>query len=130
MLPSFPPSNAPHNSYLRYGVDIFNAGHVHDYEATWPIKAGVATQQDYVNPKGVVHITEGNGGVPGCHGNHQIFNCTNATHLWCRAHANGAGYGRLVAHNATHLTYSHVQNNGGVVTDEFTIVQKRHGPFV
>ena len=34
--------------------------------------------------------------------------------------------GRWTAHNATHLTYEHVQNNGGNVTDTFTIVQHNH----
>ena len=50
---------------LKYGVDMWNSGHVHDYESTWPIKNGNVTQTNYVEPKGIVHVTDGNGGVPG-----------------------------------------------------------------
>ena len=41
------------------------AGHVHDYESTWPIKHGNVTQASLQEPRGIVHVTEGNGGVPG-----------------------------------------------------------------
>ena len=35
----------------------------------------------------------------------------------------------LIAHNATHMTYEHVQNVDGNVSDTWTIVQHSHGPF-
>jgi hypothetical protein len=76
-----------------------------------------------------VHITEGNGGVPGTSGAFKLNNCTAAANPWCRTHASGAAYGRMTFWNATHVTYEHVQNNGGNVTDKFTIVQPHHGPF-
>ena len=47
----------------------------------------------------------------------------------CRRHGTGGAYGRVTAWNATHLTYEHVQNNGGDVTDTFTLIQENHGPF-
>ena len=75
-----------------------------------------------------MHITEGNGGVPGSAGTFKLNNCTAET-PWCRMHASGAAYGRMTFWNATHVTYDHVQNNGGNVTDSFTIVQPKHGPF-
>lgn len=35
-----------------HGVDIYNAGHVHDYETTWPICGnGTPCQKNYTNPK-------------------------------------------------------------------------------
>jgi|EP01047_Picozoa_sp_COSAG01_P004128 hypothetical protein len=40
------------------------------------------------------------------------------------------GYGRLVAHNATHLTWTQVANAaGGGIIDEWTVVQHMHGRF-
>merc|ERR1719453_1821603 len=114
---------------LQYGVDIFNAGHVHDYEVTWPMKQGQVVQKDYVEPRGIVHITEGNGGVPGVVGTYTITDCASAFKPWCNKHGTGGAYGRMVAHNETHLSYQHVQNNGGEVTHEWTIIQHSHGPF-
>jgi len=60
--------------FKQYGVDIYNAGHVHSYETTWPlcdfttgeICANATNKgQSYIEPQGTMHITEGNGGVPG-----------------------------------------------------------------
>jgi hypothetical protein len=41
----------------------------------------------------------------------------------------GGNYARITAHNATHLTYDHVANNGGMITDTWMIVQDKHGAF-
>jgi len=114
---------------LKYGVDIFNAGHVHDYCSTYPMAYGKKTNSDYNRPKAPVHITEGNGGVPGVKGTYSLNDCS-ATTAWCRMHASGGAYGRFTFWNATHATYDHVQNNGGKVTDTFTIVQPKHGSFL
>merc|ERR1712159_11077 len=48
--------------FKKYGVDIYNAGHVHSYESTWPICDFTTGKlcsggQDFINPKGPVHIT-------------------------------------------------------------------------
>ncbi len=44
----------------KYGVDIYAAGHIHDYESTWPILGSkTPVQKDYNDPKGVVYITGG-----------------------------------------------------------------------
>jgi hypothetical protein len=116
---------------LEFGVDIYNAGHVHDYESTWPMAGGKVVQKDMNDPKAPVHITEGNGGVPGVVGASSITPINGCKKLspGCRRHGTGGAYGRVTAWNATHLTYDHVQNNGGAVTDTFTIVQRNHGPF-
>lgn len=124
----------------KYGVDVWNAGHIHDYQSTWPVcfnpKTGTSAIckdgagkaiRNFVEPKGLVHVTEGNGGVPGVVGTSTLnANCSSATAEWCRSHGTGGAYGRWIA-NSTHLTYEHVQNNGGEVTDTFTIWQpNRH----
>lgn len=112
----------------NFSVDVYNAGHVHDYCSTWPICHNLTTgtsdvcadnTDNFVNPSGTVHVTEGNGGVPGVVGTSTLKDCSSTD--WCRKHGTGGAYGRWIAHNATHLTYEHVQNNGGAVTDTFTI---------
>ena len=143
---------------LKYGVDVYDAGthldlnphllcsrllsslllltavllagHVHDYCVTWPMNGTNATQTDFTNPRAPVHVTEGNGGVPGLNGESSLVpGCSEGAAPWCRAHGTGGAYGRFTAPNATHLHYEHVVNNGGNVSDTWTIVQTAHGPF-
>ena len=43
---------------LKYGVDMYFAGHAHFYETTWPVANGVTTQKSYADiSHGVVHVT-------------------------------------------------------------------------
>lgn len=119
--------------FKKYGVDIYNAGHVHSYESTWPICDFTTGQicngtQSFNNPKGTVHITEGNGGVPGVAGTYAVKDCSTKGGF-CRKTASGGAYARITAYNSTVLTYEHVQNNDGKVTDTWTIVQNSHGTF-
>ena len=111
------------------------AGHIHDYQTSWPVcfnsKTGSSDVcrdsknvpiKSFKNPKGLVHVTEGNGGVPGVVGKSTMkLDCSSASAEWCRTHGTGGAYGRWTAYNASTLTYEHVQNNGGNVTDTFTI---------
>ena len=123
--------------FRKYGVDLYNAGHVHSYESTWPLcdfltgalcrdsdGAGLKT---YVEPLGTVHITEGNGGVPGVGARFGVGACPKG---WegCRLVGSGGAYGRIAA-TPTTLTYNRIANNGGTVTDSWTITQHSHGPF-
>lgn len=45
--------------YEKHGVDIVWYGHIHDYERTWPIRAGAVDQE-----RGVIYIQAGGGGAP------------------------------------------------------------------
>ena len=113
-------------------VDIYAAGHVHSYSATWPIFGGNLTERSYVDPKGTVHVLEGNGGVPGTRPRHasSIGNCSvsapqepkSPLDLF-RICGSGMNYGRLVTSNASVLTYEHVDNSNGRVTDSWSIVK-------
>eukprot|EP00041_Stephanoeca_diplocostata_P016135 m.314417 g.314417 ORF g.314417 m.314417 type:complete len:204 (-) comp20266_c0_seq8:168-779(-) len=115
--------------FVEFGVDVYNAGHVHSYEAHFPVcKDSKPCQYNYINPKGPVHITEGNGGVPGVPGSNGIKGCA-ALGSSCRVTGTGGAYARITAWNATHMTYDHVENPTGNVTDSFTIIQTNHGPF-
>ena len=119
--------------FTKYGVDLYNAGHVHSYESIYPLcnfKKGELCdgEQDFNEPKGTIHITEGNGGVPGTNGEFGVTNCTEPNGF-CRMTGTGGAYARITAWNASTLTYEHVVNNGGKVTDEWTVTQSNHGPF-
>lgn len=50
---------------LKYGVDIYAAGHQHQYESMFPVKHGQPTAKNFVNPAAPVHFLTGNGGPPG-----------------------------------------------------------------
>jgi len=115
---------------MKHGVDIYAAGHVHDYNLNYPMFNHARCQEGFTDPRCPVHICEGNGGVPGVSGKYSLRKCTSSANPWCRTHdKEGGAYGRITAYNATHLKYDHVQNNGGAVTDSVTIVQAQHGPF-
>jgi hypothetical protein len=125
---------------------VYNAGHVHSYENTWPLcdfltgalcRDSKGTElKTFDEPRGTVHITEGNGGVPGVLATFGVQPCnkttTPGTHAtnWtgCRVFGYGGAYGRIIA-TPTTLTYNRIANNGGVLTDTWTMTQHNHGPF-
>jgi len=117
----------------EYKVDVWNSGHVHDYSSNWPIcynktsKASDVCLDDagapiksFLRPKGTVHVTDGNGGVPGVVGTYGVSN-TSCTQKWCRAHGTGGAYGRWITSDAKTLRYEHVQNADGNVSDSWEI---------
>lgn len=106
---------------MKYGVDIYNAGHVHDYESTWPMYKGKICAKSFNNPKCPLHITEGNGGVPGVPAWGTVVDCEDKA-PWCRVHGTGGNYGRMIFYNASVFEYHHVNNsNPGDVTDSFVV---------
>ena len=77
---------------MKHNVDMYFAGHVHDYSSTYPICNGALCKdssgsdiKNFVDPKGPVHVTDGNGGVPGCPAAVAINNCSS----WGRTHGTG-----------------------------------------
>ena len=110
----------------KYHVDIYAAGHVHEYSVSWPIFGGALTEKSFLNPKGTVHVVEGNGGVPGAHERSKLFPCKKSLVPSLDAFRMcgfGMNYGRLVTKNASVLTYEHVANYGDKVTDSWSIVK-------
>jgi hypothetical protein len=131
----------------RYGVDVYVAGHVHDYERYWPVHnysvgVGNATAFDrYRNPRATVHVTSGAGGNAEMHEGRAApprGRSTSKDAPWC-AFQSGFGptpeqsydfsYSRVAAHNATHLQWQQFSHTSGRVIDEWWLVQERHGPF-
>jgi hypothetical protein len=84
------------------------------------------TKRSFVNPDATVYVTAGNGGSPGPDGGAgQMPGARRGSEQY--------GYGRLVAHNASHLTWTQIANSDfageGVVLDCWTVVQHHHGQF-
>ena len=84
----------------KHHVDVYDAGHVHSYEVSWPQLGGETTAFNYTNPTGIVYITEGNGGVPPTPAKNTIRNCTT-TKGSCRMKGTGGAYGRFSATDGT-----------------------------
>ena len=135
---------------LKYGVDIYFAGHEHNYETTMPIKncsmssSNCYIGSDYTEPQAPIHCVCGNGGVGG--GDNFGSNWAPWTRNQLGADTPGmcsglnspptetnggcsAGYGRVTLHNASHMTYEYVLNKNGSVWDTWTVVQHNHGAF-
>lgn len=137
--PAFPLSIFNGSSALGWLSD--NAGHVHDYTVNWPLDNNSAvTQRNYSNPRGTIHICEGNGGVPAggytCGGsNHSGHNKSCETPCvadYCRIHRFDPAYGRWFTDNASVLVYQHVPNDPAHFAtgmETWHVTQTMHGPF-
>ena len=110
---------------LRYGVDMYFAGHTHRYQRNWPVAKEQLVQKDYINPRAPVHVQSGIGGVDGG----EAFLPESRPYTAFRDTALNIGYGRIVVHNATHLTFSQRYAVNGSTIDSFTIMQEQHQPF-
>ena len=137
---------------LKYGVDLYFAGHEHNYETTFPIRncsmgsSGCYIGKDHFEPKAPIHTVCGNGGVGGGDnfgdnwapwtrkqlGADTPGECTGLTGPAQPPGQQGgcsAGYGRVTLHNSTHMTYEYVLNKNGSVWDTWTVYQPNHGAF-
>jgi hypothetical protein len=137
---------------LKYGVDLYFAGHEHNYETTFPIRncsmgsSACYIGKDYSEPIAPIYTVCGNGGVGG--GDNFGQNWAPWTRKQLGADTPGectglkgpaqppgqqggcsAGYGRVTLHNASHMTYEYVLNKNGSVWDTWTVVQPNHGAF-
>lgn len=109
--------------YAEFGVDIYFAGHEHNYESTWPVlNSTLPSGESFENPKAPVHFTTGAGGAPG-------LDTFGATASFIRKRLSAWGYGIITAHNATHFTYDHFTNADGALYDSVTVVKDVHEPY-
>jgi hypothetical protein len=102
--------------------------------STPSVFGGAVAKKSLVNPKGTVHVVEGNGGVPGVHHRYMTGHLPKACNRTApqeppspmdifRMCDVGENYGRLVTTNASVLTYEHVDNARENVTDSWSIVK-------
>jgi hypothetical protein len=113
---------------FKYQVDLWINGHAHSYERTYPVyKAWIfdwdKTPEDanytYIkNPKATVHITEA---IAGNIENYELLPYKNAKYTLKSNFS--AGYGQMIAHNRTHLQYTHFLSATNEVFDDFYIIK-------
>jgi hypothetical protein len=100
-------------------------------QSLWPATDGTTgaggkvLKKSYVNPKKTIHVTTGNGGPPSA----TAFSGYGGSIGMTNKQSEAFGYGRLVAHNSSHLTYKQIQNKDGAVFDSFVLVKDTHPPF-
>ena len=117
---------------FEFGVDLYVAGHLHFYQRfDAPLRRGKVISNGTVNPRGPIHVTTGSGGPP---------KGTDCDHFGRQGHPPGGfyalcvgslqfSYSRLVAQNASHISWEQIRNNDSQVVDRWTLKQERHGPF-
>ncbi|XP_070208064.1 uncharacterized protein [Littorina saxatilis] len=100
-------------------VDVVIAGHNHQYERSFPVYQGRATQRDYVNPRAPVYIVNGAGGNP------EILDPTFQRDVAWRAWylpSMTTGF-LLMTPSITRLRFDYVNSDSSNVIDSFTIVR-------
>ncbi len=111
---------------LKYGVDMYFAGHTHHYQREWPVAHGAPVQKDYMDPRAPVHIQSGIGGV---NDGGEAFPSYIRPYTAYRDEQLNIAYSRITVHNATHLTFQQLYAINGTALDSFVLVQHSHGPF-
>ena len=104
----------------EYAVDVYFAGHDHNYETTWPVYNNTPFQTNYSNPEAPIHILSGSAGPP------EWDYFTAHGEAWTREPRILMNtYSRLVLLNASVARFEQVANDNGTVVDTFSIVQTR-----
>ena len=113
--------------FQRYGVDVYIAGHEHDYESVWPVlngsvvgkwgTANITNPQVIANPEAPIHITSGAGGAPA------LDHFYPQANPWVRKRLSAWGDGRMTTSNASVLVFEQVINADDSIFD--TIIIKK-----
>jgi len=105
--------------FQRYGVDIYFAGHIHNYERLWPLKSdGTPSQKNYVEPTAPVYI------VNGCAGN--IENHSQGDFdpsISAFLNDKDYGFGKLSLANSSALNWQWFRATDGAMADQVTIIK-------
>lgn len=106
---------------LEFAVDIYFAGHNHNYETTWPMAHNMTVGPlSYIDPRAPIHILSGTAGPPAW----DAFKEIGAP--WTREPRILANsYSRMTLWNASVATFEQVGNDNGTLLDSWTIVQRR-----
>ena len=117
--------------FMKFGVDVFASGHVHDYEWTYPIYNNSKVGTDFKNPKAPVHLVTGNGGPPSAS---KFGNISEWSYLHSKEDISNepdklGSYTIMTAFNSTTMKWTQIANGDGRVLDELEITQDSHGPF-
>ncbi|XP_077983489.1 acid phosphatase type 7-like [Glandiceps talaboti] len=108
----------------KYNVDIYMAGHNHQYERSYPVYKKQVTSKNYNNPQATVYI------VNGAAGNPEPNDPTYVPISMAPWRANEvttfhSGW-MLMEVNATALDFTYLFSETGEVKDRFTIIKDSH----
>eukprot|EP00939_MAST-03C_sp_MAST-3C-sp1_P001607 g1607.t1 len=126
MVPDFEPL------FMKYGVDVYASGHIHDYEWIYPIWNATAVQKDFVDPRAPVHLVTGNGGPPSASSFSTIKDYAYAYSTKdIGVYPAGLGsYTRMTAFNSSTMRWTQIANNDSSVLEDLFITRTTaHGPF-
>ena len=114
--------------FHEYHVDIFFAGHIHDYGRSFPVYKNAATSQNYDDPAAPVYVVSGSAGCDESklHRRRRLKQDGGAdASSWVafsdREHY---GFGELTILNATAVHWAQINSDTGAVLDEFTMTKK------
>ncbi|HEX7207029.1 MAG TPA: metallophosphoesterase [Nitrososphaeraceae archaeon] len=127
---------AYHPLFDQYNVDLILQGHQHNYQRTYPIEYNndtpinpIITDRNtntYTNPEGQIYLTVGTGGV-----NLQNLKGNKAPYLVTTQDKEFGFLNVDVTNNnndgTTRLVGTFYSNNGGEMTDQFTITKSAEG---
>jgi len=100
------------------GVDLFLAGHLHNYERSWPVFNGTVTAKSYSNPTATVHAVVGMAG-----------DVEGLTDRWLQApdwrvvKDARLGYALITFQNASYMNFEYVLAENGTVADSFVLTK-------
>ena len=105
----------------EFHVNIYMAGHNHNYETTWPMYNNTVQQKSYHLPQAPVHVVSGAAGPPET----SYFLPTNKTPSWSRMSSRFLmpSYSRVTVFDHRTLQYEQIANDNGTVIDSFTITR-------
>jgi len=105
----------------EFGVDFFFAGHLHNYERSWPITTnGTVPAKSYNNTQGPVHMVVGNAGC-----DEGLTDRWETTPAWSAMHKAELGYGRLRFNSPEEAVWEMVLSETGNVLDSVTVTRTR-----
>ena len=118
--PGAPFATAIEPLMVKYGVDVYWSGHMHEYERSWPLINGSSpiTYPDgkYMHPKKPTYIVQGTAGA------FILESFIQPKPSWSAQRAQEYGYGRLsLDHSSFH--YQYLSTLTGLTIDEFWLYQ-------
>ena len=100
-------------------VDLYLAGHLHNYERTYPVFNGTVVAKSYTDAKATVHAVVG---MAGCdEGLTSKFESPSPD--WSAVRASKLGYASLHFASATEMTFSYILSETGEAADSFTLTR-------
>ena len=115
--------------FYYFGVDLVVQGHEHMYERSWPLYKSKPLARHYTNPKGPVYIISGSTGNEYVTDSLPADRNTNDWSAFVISEKDKESVSRIQVVNNTHLSFQQVLTKDNTILDEFTIVQRSHGPF-